>query len=76
VVRHTEAQIGFALLARRWMVERNFGWAARFRRLARDYEPPSETLAGQEQIEHAVSGNHVLHYSRLFWKDVATRFFR
>jgi len=26
------------LLPRRWVVERSFAWAARFRRLARDYE--------------------------------------
>ena len=28
------------------MVERSFAWAARFRRLARDYERLPETLAG------------------------------
>jgi len=32
------AKRGFVLLARRWVVERSFAWAARFRRLARDYE--------------------------------------
>jgi transposase len=34
------------LLPRRWVVERSFDWAARFRRLARDYERLSQTLAG------------------------------
>ena len=34
------------LLPRRWGVERSFGWMARFRRLARDYERLPETLAG------------------------------
>jgi transposase len=29
---------GFAVLKQRWNVERSFGWAARFRRLARDYK--------------------------------------
>lgn len=38
VVKHTEAKRGFVLLPRRWVVERSFEWAARFRRLARDYE--------------------------------------
>jgi transposase len=33
------------LLPRRWVVERSFGWAARFRRLARDYERLPATLA-------------------------------
>jgi transposase len=46
VVRHPEAKRGFVLLPRRWVVERSFAWAARFRRLARDYERLPETLAG------------------------------
>ena len=46
VVKHTEARKGFVLLPRRWVVERSFAWAARFRRLARDYERMAETLAG------------------------------
>ena len=46
VVKHTEAKKGFVLLPRRWVVERSFGWLARFRRLARDYERLPETLAG------------------------------
>jgi transposase len=31
---------------RRWIVERSFGWAARFRRLARDYERLASSLEG------------------------------
>lgn len=46
VVKHTEAKKGFVLLPRRWVVERSFGWIARFRRLARDYERLAESLAG------------------------------
>lgn len=46
VVKHSEAKKGFVLLPRRWVVERSFGWAARFRRLARDYERLASTLAG------------------------------
>ena len=46
VVKHTEAKKGFVLLPRRWVVERSFGWLGRFRRLARDYERLSTTLAG------------------------------
>lgn len=46
VVKHPEAKRGFVLLPRRWVVERSFGWAARFRRLARDYERLPETVAG------------------------------
>ena len=46
VVTRPEGTRGFVLLPRRWVVERSFGWAARFRRLARDYERLPETLAG------------------------------
>jgi transposase len=45
VVRLSEAKHGFVLLPRRWVVERSFGWASRFRRLARDYERLPQTLA-------------------------------
>lgn len=45
-VKHHEAKRGFVLLPRRWVVERSFAWAARFRRLARDYERLPTTLAG------------------------------
>src|SRR5215211_3646185 len=38
VVALPEAKRGFVLLPRRWVVERSFAWASRFRRLARDYE--------------------------------------
>lgn len=46
VIKLPEAKKGFVLLPRRWVVERSFGWMARFRRLARDYERLPETLAG------------------------------
>jgi transposase len=46
VVKLPEAKRGFVLLPRRWVVERSFAWAARFRRLARDYERLAATLAG------------------------------
>src|SRR5215217_9292011 len=46
VVRHEEAKRGFVLLPRRWVVERDFAWASRFRRLAKDYERLPATLAG------------------------------
>ena len=46
VVKLEEAKRGFVLLPRRWVVERSFAWAARFRRLARDYERLPSTLTG------------------------------
>ena len=46
VVKLPEAKHGFVLLPRRWVVERDFAWTTRFRRLVRDYERLPETLAG------------------------------
>jgi transposase len=46
VVRLPEAKRGFVLLPRRWVVERDFAWMTRFRRLVRDYERLPGTLAG------------------------------
>jgi len=46
VVKLEEAKKGFVLLPKRWVVERSFAWAARFRRLGRDYERLPETVAG------------------------------
>jgi transposase len=46
VVKLEEARRGFVLLPRRWVVERSFAWATRFRRLAKDYERLPETVAG------------------------------
>jgi len=54
VVKTAEARKGFVLLPRRWVVERSFGWAARFRRLARDYERLPETLRGLHFLAFAV----------------------
>ena len=46
VVKLEEARRGFVLLPRRWVVERSFAWASRFRRSGRDYERLPTTLAG------------------------------
>lgn len=54
VVKHTEVKRGFVLLPRRWVVERSFAWAARFRRLARDYERLSQTLASLHYLAFAI----------------------
>jgi transposase len=53
VVKHPEAKRGFVLLPRRWVVERDFAWASRFRRLAKDYERLSSTLAGLHFVAFA-----------------------
>ncbi len=46
VVQLEEAKKGFVLLPRRWVVERSFAWATRFRRLVKDYERLPETVKG------------------------------
>ena len=52
-VQHPMAKRGFVLLPRRWVVERSFAWAARFRRLARDYERLDATLKGFHYLSFA-----------------------
>ncbi len=54
VVKLPEAKKGFVLLPRRWVVERSFAWAARFRRLARDYERLPQTLEGLHFLAFAI----------------------
>jgi transposase len=53
VVKHKEAKRGFVLLPRRWVVERDFAWASRFRRLVKDYERLPETVAGLHFVAFA-----------------------
>ena len=53
VVKHQEAKRGFVLLPRRWVVERDFAWASRFRRLVKDYERLPETVAGLHLVAFA-----------------------
>ncbi len=54
VVKHPMAKRGFVLLPKRWVVERSFAWAARFRRLARDYERLDTTLKGLHYVAFAI----------------------
>jgi transposase len=60
VVKHPMAKRGFVLLPRRWVVERSFAWAARFRRLARDYERL-----------HTLKGLHLLAFATLMLRNLA-----
>ena len=46
VVRLPGTKQGFVLLPQRWVVERSFAWAMRFRRLARDQERLAAVLVG------------------------------
>lgn len=49
-----EAKKGFVLLPKRWVVKRSNAWAARFRRLARDYEQWAEALVGLHFVAFAI----------------------
>ncbi len=53
MVKLPEAKHGFVLLPRRWVVERSFAWKTRFRRLVRDYERTTTTLAGLHYVAFA-----------------------
>ena len=50
----------FVLLLRRWVVERDFGWLSRFRRLAHD----------QERLAEMVKVFHLIAVIMLVWKHV------
>ncbi|CAA2138418.1 IS5 family transposase [Methylobacterium bullatum] len=50
VVKFPEAKRGFVLLPRRWVVERSFARATRFRRLVKDYERYPSTLADLHMV--------------------------
>jgi transposase len=68
VVKLSYAKPSFVLLHRRWVVERSFAWASRFRRLARDYEPTSlilrrSTLA---RLRRSYAGVYILHFHEKF----------
>lgn len=38
IVKRSDTAKGFAVLPKRWIVERTFGWLGRCRRLAKDFE--------------------------------------
>jgi len=47
IVKRSDDFVGFAVLPRRWVVERTFGWIGRYRRMSKDYETlpdSSETM--------------------------------
>ncbi len=60
VVKLPAVKRGFVLLPRRWVVERDFAWMSRFRRLARD----------QERLADVLKGFHLVAFTMLMWKRV------
>ncbi|WP_200845146.1 hypothetical protein [Roseomonas sp. 18066] len=55
VVKLPEAQHGFMLLARRWVMERAFAWATRFRRLVENQERYGGIIANLHLVTFASS---------------------
>ena len=45
IVKRSDDMDGFVVLPRRWVVERTFSWFGRNRRLAKDFENLTQTLA-------------------------------
>ena len=60
VVRKADNQVGFAVIAWRWAVERFFAWINRNRRLAKDFEA---TIGSVEAFLYAASS--VILFRRL-----------
>jgi transposase len=50
IVKRNPERQGFIVLPQRWVVERSFGWAARCRRLLRDFERLNELLVGMHML--------------------------
>jgi len=59
VVKLSTAKRGFVLLPRRWVVERDFAWMSRFRRLARD----------QERLADVLKGFHLVAFTMIMWEQ-------
>lgn len=53
VVKRHEARRGFVMLPGRWVVERSFAWARRFRHLVKDYGRLPETVRGLHLVAFA-----------------------
>ena len=45
---------GWAILAKRWIVERTFAWLNHFRRLAKDYEIAVKSVENLVMIAHSI----------------------
>lgn len=60
VARLPEAKQGFVLLPRRWVVERSFAWATRFRRLSKNDVRLPTTVTGRHFVAFACLTRHKL----------------
>ena len=58
IVKKPAEQRGFAVLPKRWIVERTFAWLGRYRRLSKDYE---EHPGSSETMIRSAMINRMLH---------------
>jgi len=61
IVKRNDEIKGFAVLPRRWVVERTFSWLGKYRRLSKDYE--SLTVSSETMIQLAMI-NLTIHRSK------------
>lgn len=52
IIKRSDAAQGFAVLPRRWVVERTFAWLGRCRRLAKDFEATIESAVAWVFVAH------------------------
>lgn len=76
VVRKPQGQQGFAVIPRRWVVERTLAWLTAHRRLARDYERKPSTseamirwAAINQMIRRLTRGKPATRQQRWRWPD-------
>ncbi|WP_306371674.1 IS5 family transposase [Nocardiopsis sp. CC223A] len=62
IVRKDPAQVGFAVIPRRWVVERTLAWLTAHRRLVRDYE--RQPGVAEEMVRWAAIGQMVRRLAR------------
>ena len=52
IIKRSDTAKGFAVLPRRWVVERTFAWLGRCRRLAKDWETTTASAEGWMMVAH------------------------
>jgi putative transposase len=62
IVQRSADTVGFAVLPKRWIVERTLAWLGRYRRLSKDYETLPES---SETMIYLAMINLMIH--RLVW---------
>ena len=58
IVKRSDSVVGFAVLPKRWIVERTFAWIGRYRRMSKDYEALAVT---SEAMIYLVMINVMVH---------------